>query len=200
MEDSRRVCKARWFLAFSTCSWNVLSARPTSELQWWWTSTQQSKVCGKTVFTRLIWMKPQQGSTEGDNSKQWGPWKNNNMYDQAKTPYNPNHLQVSLLYNVSICDTGVKTVDSETCGFTYISCCEFSSGVETEWLREGTAKITLDASARPFFLYQHEWLMFASLLSQSLSERKELTKIIHKTSVIAEKAARPKDHKQNPSR
>lgn len=120
------------------------------------------------------------------------PWKNNNMCDQEKTPYNPNHLQVSLLYNVSICDTRVKTVDGETCGFTYISFCEFSSEVKTEWLEERTAKITLDVSVRPFPLYQLEWLMFKSWLSQALSKRKELTKIIHETSVIAEKGAIPK--------
>lgn len=129
----------------------TIRAWPTSELRWWWTSTQHNKVCGKTVFTRLIWMGCSKGQLRVTTQNSGAPWKNNNMYDQEKTPYIPNHLQVSLLYNVSICDTEVKTVDSETCGFTYISFCEYSSGVETEWLREGAAKITLDVSVRPFF-------------------------------------------------
>lgn len=75
----------------------------------------------KTVFTRLIWMGCGKGQPRVTTQNSGAPWKNNNMYDQEKTPYNPNDLQVSHLYNVSICDTEVKTVDSETCGFTYIS-------------------------------------------------------------------------------
>lgn len=101
----------------------TIRAGSTSELRWWWTSEQQSKVCGKkkAVFTRLIWMGCGKGQPRVTTQNSGAPWKNNNMYDQEKTPYNPNDLQVSHLYNVSICDTEVKTVDSETCGFTYIS-------------------------------------------------------------------------------
>lgn len=81
--------------------------------------------------------------------------------------------------------------------------CEYSSGVETEWLREGTAKITANVSVRvrPFLDgMANEWLMFSSLLTQLLSARKELTEINPDTSVIGEKAARSKEYKQTPNR
>lgn len=99
----------------------TITARSTSELRWWWTVRSKARYVEKTVFTRLIWMGCGKGQPRVTTQNSGAPWKNNNMYDQEKTPYNPNDLQVSRLYNVSICDTEVKTVDSETCGFTYIS-------------------------------------------------------------------------------
>lgn len=48
----------------------AIRAGPTSALPGSWASTRQDKVCGNSLFTRLIWTRVNWGA--GDNSKQRG--------------------------------------------------------------------------------------------------------------------------------